>query len=80
MHGMPDALQMDNELAFRGSNRYPRSFGSVVRFALNQGMAVVFIPVKEPWRNGIIEKFNHTYQENDEIKQVFPYSITAIDW
>jgi len=62
-HGMPDALQMDNELAFRGSNRYPRSFGSVVRFALSQGVAPVFIPVKEPWRNGIIEKFNHTYQK-----------------
>lgn len=62
-NGMPDALQMDNELAFRGSNRYPRSFGSVVRFALSQGVAPVFIPVKEPWRNGIIEKFNHTYQK-----------------
>jgi len=60
---MPDALQMDNELAFRGSNRYPRSFGSVVRFALSQGVAPVFIPIKEPWRNGIIEKFNDTYQK-----------------
>lgn len=62
-HGMPDALQMDNELAFRGSNRYPRSFGNVVRFALSQGVAPVFIPVSEPWRNGIIERFNHTYQK-----------------
>ena len=62
-HGMPDALQMDNELAFRGSNRYPRSFGKVVRFALSQGVTIVFIPVAEPWRNGIIEKFNHTYQQ-----------------
>ncbi len=59
--GMPDALQMDNELAFRGSNRYPRSFGSVVRFALSQGVSPVFIPLKEPWRNGIVEKFNDTY-------------------
>lgn len=62
-HGMPDALQMDNELPFRGSNRYPRSFGSVVRFALSQGVAPVFIPPGEPWRNGIIEKFNGTYQQ-----------------
>lgn len=62
-HGMPDALQMDNELAFRGSNRYPRSFGKVVRFALSQGVSIIFIPVAEPWRNGIIEKFNHTYQQ-----------------
>lgn len=63
IHGMPDALQMDNELAFRGSNRYPRSFGSVVRFALSQGVSVIFIPIKEPWRNGIIEKFNDTYRK-----------------
>ena len=26
-------------------------------------MPIVFIPVAEPWRNGIIEKFNHTYQQ-----------------
>ena len=70
-YGMPDALQMDNELAFRGSNRYPRSFGSVVRFALSQGVAPVFIPVKEPWRNGIIEKFNHTYQKRFLQTQTF---------
>jgi len=63
-HGMPDALQLDNELAFRGSNRYPRSFGAVVRFALSQGVFVIFIPVAEPWRNGIIEKFNHTFQRH----------------
>ena len=62
-HGMPDALQMDNELAFRGSNRYPHSFGVVVRFALALGIAPVFIPVKEPWRNGMIEKFNHTWDK-----------------
>jgi hypothetical protein len=62
-HGLADALQMDNELAFRGSNRYPRSFGSVIRFALSQGVAPIFIPIKEPWRNGMIEKFNHTFDK-----------------
>jgi putative transposase len=61
--GMPDAIQMDNELAFRGSNRHPRSFGSIIRFALSQGVAPVFIPIKEPWRNGMIERFNHTYDQ-----------------
>lgn len=62
-HGMPDCLQLDNELAFRGSNRYPRSFGAVVRFALSLNVAPVFIPVAEPWRNGVIEKFNHTVEK-----------------
>jgi hypothetical protein len=55
---MPDYLQMDNELSFRGSNRYPRSFGIVVRLALSQGVTPIFIPPSEPWRNGVIEKFN----------------------
>lgn len=62
VHGLPDALQMDNELAFRGSNQHPHSFGSVIRFALSQGVSPVFIPIGEPWRNGMIEKFNDVYQ------------------
>lgn len=70
-HGMPDALQMDNELAFRGSNRYPRSFGVVVRFALALGIAPVFIPLKEPWRNGVVERFNSTYDKRFFRSQTF---------
>ena len=59
--GMPDFLQMDNELSFRGSNRHPRSFSKLIRLALSLGITVVFIPIKEPWRNGIIEKFNDSF-------------------
>jgi putative transposase len=59
--GMPDFIQFDNELAFRGSNRYPRSFGIVLRLCLFLGIEVVFIPIGEPWRNGTIESFNETY-------------------
>lgn len=70
-HGMPDGLQMDNELAFRGSNRYPRSFGIVVRLALALGIAPVFIPTGEPWRNGIIERFNSTYDKRFFRSQTF---------
>jgi hypothetical protein len=58
-YSMPDFLQMDNELSFRGSNRYPRSLGLVLRLALSQGITPIFIPPAEPWRNGIVEKFNH---------------------
>ena len=58
IYGIPDYLQMDNELAYRGSNRYPRSLGIVLRLALSQGVTPIFIPPAEPWRNGIIEKFN----------------------
>jgi hypothetical protein len=59
--GIPDFLQLDNELCFRGSNRYPRSFGIVLRLCLSLGIEVVFIPIGEPWRNGTVESFNDTY-------------------
>jgi transposase-like protein len=56
--GLSKFLQMDNALEFRGSNRYPRSFGKVVRVALDVGVDPVFIPLSEPWRNGCVERFN----------------------
>ena len=58
VYGIPDYLQMDNELSFRGSNRHPRSLGVVLRLALSKGVTPIFIPPSEPWRNGVIEKFN----------------------
>lgn len=61
--GMPDFLQMDNGLSFRGSNKHPRSFGQLIRLALNLRITPLFIPVKEPWRNGIIEKFNDSFNK-----------------
>jgi len=56
--GLPDAVQMDNALELRGSNRYPRSFGKVVRLCLDLDVEPVFIPPNEPWRNGLIENLN----------------------
>lgn len=50
---MPDFLQMDNELSFRGSNRFPRGLGLLMRFALSNGVSPIFIPPAEPWRNGL---------------------------
>lgn len=56
--GCPKRLQMDNGLEFRGSNRYPRSLGKLVRVCLDVGVEPVFIPTHEPWRNGVIENLN----------------------
>jgi putative transposase len=69
--GPPDFLQMDNELSFRGSNRYPRSFGIVIRLCLHFGVQPVFIPISEPWRNGVIEHFNDTYNRKFFRRQWF---------
>lgn len=63
MLGIPDFLQMDNELTFRGSNRYPHSLGIVLRLCLSLGIQPVFIPIREPWRNGEIESFQDTFDK-----------------
>jgi hypothetical protein len=55
---IPDFLQMDNELSFRGSNRHLRGLGLLMGVALSEGVSPIFIPPAEPWQNGIIEKYN----------------------
>ena len=60
--GRPKCLQMDNGLEFRGSNRYPRSLGKLSRVCLDLGVKPVFIPIREPWRNGVIENLNGLIQ------------------
>ncbi|MBN1878203.1 MAG: hypothetical protein JXA33_28550, partial [Anaerolineae bacterium] len=61
--GLPQHLQMDNALEFRGSNRYPRSFGRVVRVAVDLGIEPYFNPPHEPWRNGGGERHNRFLEE-----------------
>jgi hypothetical protein len=41
--GLPDFLLLDYELTFRGSNRYPRSPGLVLRLCLHFGVKPLFI-------------------------------------
>jgi putative transposase len=61
--GVPLYLQMDNKLPGRGSNRYPHSFGLVIRLCLTLGIQPIFIPIREPWRNGIIERFQDVFDK-----------------
>jgi hypothetical protein len=69
--GIPDYLQLDNALNFRGSNRYPRSMGMVIRLCLSYGVHPIFIPIGEPWRNGAVERFNDTYDKRFFRRQWF---------
>jgi hypothetical protein len=62
---------MDNELSFRGSNKYPRSLGLLMKLALSNGVSPMFIPPSEPWRNGVIEKFNNLVQQKFLSSQTF---------
>lgn len=69
--GPPDFLLLDNELSFRGSNKYPRSPGLVIRLCLYFEVQPVFVPIREPWRIGVIEKFNDTYNKKFFRRQWF---------
>jgi putative transposase len=61
-YGIPKYLQVDNEAAFKGGLCHPKTFGKLVRFCLNFGVQMIFIPFKEPWRNGHIESFNDRFE------------------
>ncbi|MBU1043934.1 MAG: DDE-type integrase/transposase/recombinase [Candidatus Omnitrophica bacterium] len=61
--GIPTYLQMDNTLANLGSHLHPHSFGLIVRLCLKLHVQPLFIPIREPWRNGIIERFNNLFDK-----------------
>lgn len=60
--GIPKHQQIDNELVFYGGHRYPRGMGCLIRLCLSMDVEAWFIPLAEPWRNGVVEKFNDHYR------------------
>lgn len=60
--GIPTILQHDNGLEFRGSNRYPRSAGLLTKLCLLLGIESVFVPCRQPYRNGSLENLNGLFQ------------------
>lgn len=69
--GIPEYIQFDNELSFHGSHKHPHSLGLVLRLCLSLGIQPIFIPQGEPWRNGVIESFNDTFDKKFFRTQVF---------
>jgi transposase InsO family protein len=61
--GMPKNIQVDNTMSFFGSPTHPRGMGPLIRLCLHQGIEPWFIPMSEPWRNGMVENFNDRYQQ-----------------
>jgi len=61
--GIPNNLQVDNEMSFFGSPTHPRGMGPLIRLCLRNGVEPWFIPMREPWRNGVVEKFNDHYEQ-----------------
>lgn len=61
--GIPDNIQVDNAMTFFGSPTHPRGMGPLIRLCLHHDVEPWFIPMSEPWRNGMIEQFNDLYQQ-----------------
>ena len=61
--GIPERIQVDNAMSFFGSPTHPRGMGPLIRLCLQNGVEPWFIPMSEPWRNGMIESFNDRYQQ-----------------
>jgi transposase InsO family protein len=58
--GVPARLQLDNQQALSGARGRP---GKVARLCLTHGVIPTFIPFAEPWRNGVVERFNDTFDK-----------------
>jgi putative transposase len=61
--GIPVNVQVDNAMSFFGSPAHPRGMGPLIRLCLHHGVEPWFIPMSEPWRNGVVEKFNDHYEQ-----------------
>lgn len=61
--GIPNNLQVDNAMSFLGSPKYPRAMSQFIRLCLHHGVEPWFVPMSEPWRNGMIEQSNDHYQQ-----------------
>jgi putative transposase len=87
--GCPKRLKMDNCLDFRGSNLYPRSPSKLMRVCLDLGVQPVFIPLREPWRNGVVENLNglldrflfraHTFETEKQLHKAVQCMETTIN-
>jgi len=70
--GVPAVAQFDNHSNFRGGIQPAwRHFGPIVATCLDLGVTPRFIPVREPWRNGVVEHFNDVWDKSFFRSEVF---------
>ena len=63
--GVPAVAQLDNHANFRGGIQPAyQHFGPVVATCLDLGVTPRFIPLREPWRNGVVEHFNDVWDKS----------------
>jgi putative transposase len=63
--GVPRVAQFDNHTNFRGAIPPAYAyFGPVVATCLDLDIIPRFIPLREPWRNGVVEHFNDVWDKS----------------
>ena len=63
--GVPTVAQFDNHTNFRGGIPPAwKHFSPIVAMCLDLGITPRFIPLREPWRNGIVEHFNDVWDKS----------------
>lgn len=63
-HFIPDAVKMDNDAAFIGSNSAKRIIGKTVKFLFDKNIIPIFTNKRSPWNNGSIEGSNSVFARN----------------
>src|SRR5205085_6053529 len=70
--GVPRVAQFDNHTNFRGAIPPAYAyFGPVVATCLDLDVTPRFIPLREPWRNGVVEHFNDVWDKSFFRTEVF---------
>lgn len=70
--GIPTVAQFDNHANFRGGIPPAwQHFSPIVATCLDLGVIPRFIPLREPWRNGIVEHFNDVWDKSFFRTEVF---------
>jgi putative transposase len=63
--GLPKVVQFDNHSNLRGAiPPRAKTFGPVVATCLDLGVTARFAPLREPWRNGVVEHFNDVWDKS----------------
>ncbi|MEK7202803.1 MAG: hypothetical protein AAB653_00600 [Patescibacteria group bacterium] len=75
---IPDAIKMDNDSAFIGSNSAKRTISQTVKFLFYKKIISIFTNPRNPWNNGSIEGSNSVFARNFWNKFQFD-SINDID-
>lgn len=75
--GIPKVAQFDNHSNLRGAiPPRARTFGPVVATCLDLGVVARFAPLREPWRNGVIEHFNDVWDKSFFRTARYPTIVT----